>query len=537
MNTSKLAKQLLGEAYDPQHLNLKLERGGSDLTHAMDGIVEGMSPSVSSPPPTPFHLRAPLRTRSGYLQIILISLLVGIVCGVFASAYKFALDVCLETVWKEIMPLVLSDTSTQWYAVPRWFAIPLVSSFLGLNVGLFTYMLGEQLPNLPGLVGWFHEHGSLPMEEVPSIAVVSIISIVAGGSLGPEAALVAIGGALASWISSLFDLSKPDRLTITLCGMGAGLAAFFGDPIGGAIFALEVPHRYGIEYYEAFVPAVVAGLACNMVFRVLLNLPQVAIWSFPELEPVPPWRTIVGVPMGLLGGGIGIVYAKVFVFVQSRLPAVKTAEGALRPRVMMMRGLSAGILIGVMGAFVPETLFWAEDETQAIIDGVTELPHVWPKTGILGVRDRQDPGWLMIVGLLKIVAIAVTTLGDFRGGFIFPFMFAGVALGGSISLFLSNYIPAERLPCQALFCLTMAAALNVAATRTVLATPIVLISLSGRADLFPPVLCASVVSLLVNSPFRGVIAKIQPRLGVVSGMPSPNLSIIEPIKILTGRLP
>jgi H+/Cl- antiporter ClcA len=273
-----------------------------------------------------------------------------------------------------------------------------------------------------------------------------------------------------------------------------------------------------------------------MVFRMLLDLPQVAIWAFDEQPPVPPWQTIIGVPIGMLGGLIGVVYGQVFVLVQSKLPAVKTADGALRPRVMMMRGLCAGIIFGMIGALVPETLFWAEDETQAIIDGVTELPHVWPKIGILGVRDRQSPGWLLIIGLAKIVAIAVTTLGDFRGGFIFPFMFAGVALGGSMYFFLASYVPAEHLPCQALFCLTMAAALNVAATRTVLATPIVLITLSGRADLFPPVLLASVVSLLVNSPFRGVIAKIQPRLGIVSGLPSPSPTASPPIKILFGQL-
>ena len=34
--------------------------------------------------------------------------------------------------------------------------------------------------------------------------------------------------------------------------------------------------------YEAVVPTVVAGLACNWSFRVLASLPQEPIWSFAQ---------------------------------------------------------------------------------------------------------------------------------------------------------------------------------------------------------------------------------------------------------------
>ena len=56
--------------------------------------------------------------------------------------------------------------------------------------------------------------------------------------------------------------------------MAGGLAAFFGVPLGGAIFACEVLHRNGLEYHEALVPATISGIACNLVFRVLCSLPS-----------------------------------------------------------------------------------------------------------------------------------------------------------------------------------------------------------------------------------------------------------------------
>jgi len=36
----------------------------------------------------------------------------------------------------------------------------------------------------------------------------------------------------------------------TLMGMACALAAFFGVPLGGSLFALEINNRFGIEYYE-----------------------------------------------------------------------------------------------------------------------------------------------------------------------------------------------------------------------------------------------------------------------------------------------
>jgi H+/Cl- antiporter ClcA len=83
-------------------------------------------------------------------------------------------------------------------------------------------------------------------------------------------------------------LSIADRRILSLCGMGAGLAgeyrssedqqkksiiltyifaAFFGLPLGGAIFVLEIPHRMGLQYYEALSPAIVSTLVGVIVIK------------------------------------------------------------------------------------------------------------------------------------------------------------------------------------------------------------------------------------------------------------------------------
>ena len=45
----------------------------------------------------------------------------------------------------------------------------------------------------------------------------------------------------------------------------------------------------------------------------------------------------------------------------------------------ILKGLIGGALIGLIGVFFPETLFWAEYEAQTIISkGANPLPHVNP---------------------------------------------------------------------------------------------------------------------------------------------------------------
>ena len=95
-----------------------------------------------------------------------------------------------------------------------------------------------------------------------------------------------------------------------------------------------------------------------------------------------------------------------------------------------------------------------------------------------------------------MLAITVTMIGGFRGGFIFPFMFAGHAIGNAVAI-AGGWVGIPLSHAAGALC--TACAINVAVTRTVIATPIVLASLSGRPDTLPTLLAASLVSLWVTA--------------------------------------
>ena len=89
------------------------------------------------------------------------------------------------------------------------------------------------------------------------------------------------------------------------------------------------------------------------------------------------------------------------------------------------------------------------------------------------------------------MAISFSVAGGYRGGYIFPLFAAAAALGRALNFFVP-FIPVQ------LCVLCLAAAVNVAVTRTALATTIILTYLAGEPNALSAILAASLVSLFVT---------------------------------------
>lgn len=98
--------------------------------------------------------------------------------------------------------------------------------------------------------------------------------------LAPKRPRVQVNGSVGEWLGTKMSLSLPTVRILTFCGMSATLGAFFGAPLGGALFALEIPHRRGLEYYEALIPAVVSAIMSFTVFRFSTGLSIGGMYHF-----------------------------------------------------------------------------------------------------------------------------------------------------------------------------------------------------------------------------------------------------------------
>lgn len=103
-------------------------------------------------------------------------------------------------------------------------------------------------------------------------AIVSIVIVAMGASLGREAAPKQIGALIASLLAQWASIPNAQRRLLAACGAGAGIAAVYNVPFGGAIFALEV--LLGTISLPLVPPALAAALIATAVSWLLLpNVP------------------------------------------------------------------------------------------------------------------------------------------------------------------------------------------------------------------------------------------------------------------------
>ena len=398
-----------------------------------------------------------------YAQTMFCAALIGIVGGLVATIYYYGIEACLHFVWhtlpKWVEPWLPTGVVTTDYV---W----VVTTIGGFFVGLTLHFMG-----LPGevamVVDKIHDPGRIEIKQTPAMIVASLFSITAGGSAGPEAPLVQIIGSFGSWLGLKLKLTLVDLRVLTFCGMSSALGAFFGAPLGGALFALELPHRRGLEYYEALIPAVLSAVLSFFIFRLNTGLTIGGMYHFPGV----PVLTLTDLCLGGLLGAVGAATALLFVLI---FRVIGYFTHFIEHQTIALATLG-GLSIGLIATVYPQTLFFEEQQIQTVFDtGAT-----------LGVA------MLLAIGVAKMFAISCTLHSGFRGGFIFPLFYVGAAIGLAISLGFPQIHPTIAMVC-------MMAAVNVAITKTPISTTVILSVLSDSA-IVPVIIIASLVSFLLTT--------------------------------------
>ncbi|PZU98872.1 MAG: voltage-gated chloride channel [Pseudanabaena sp.] len=397
-----------------------------------------------------------------YNKTILCAAAIGIIGGIVATAYYSLLESSMHLLWHTIPDLLSPYFSSKWLVSNYVWITSTVGGFL---VGLTLYFMG-----LPGEVAFVvekvHDPGRIDIKQTPAMVVASLFSIVAGGSAGPEAPLVQVNGSIGGWLASKLNLTIRTTRILTFCGMAAALGAFFGAPLGGALFALELPHRRGLEYYEALIPATLAAILSFTVFRLTTGLSIGGMYHFNSIPPL----TLINLAEGLVLGAIGAAVAALFVLI---FRTVGSLAHRLEHQTILLATLG-GLAIGLIALVFPQTLFFGEREIETIIE-----------TGsTFGVT------MLLVIGLAKMLAISCTLHSGFRGGFIFPLFYIGAAVGLAIALGIPQVHPTIAMVC-------MMAAVNVAITKTPISTTVILSVLSDTA-MVPVIVISSLTSFLLT---------------------------------------
>jgi CIC family chloride channel protein len=308
--------------------------------------------------------------------------------------------------------------------------------------------------------------GQLSMRRSFLTSVTSEVVIGMGASVGREAAPKLMGGASGSLLSRWMKLSAAQRRLLVACGGGAGLAAVYNVPLGGAIFTAEV-------LCGSFaLPTVVPALACSAIATMVawVYLPNGATYADIPSYHFSGSIMVWSLPAGLVIGFLGIFYVRLIGWVSAN-----RASG----RSMFWAMPLAFLVVGVLGIWYPQLFGNGKD-----------MAH----DAFLGLGGM---GLLFALFALKPLVTALTLGGGAAGGVFTPFLSTGAVLGGFLGVVWTHFW--HGTPVGA-FALIGAAAMVGAVMQAPLAGLVLVLELthSGFALAVPMIVAVAIATFVVR---------------------------------------
>lgn len=269
---------------------------------------------------------------------------------------------------------------------PDSFPVPLfplvLSTAGGLLVGLCLHVFGDHVLLLQQSIVEFQKTGRFEPRHLPAGLLAIYLSLIFGASLGPEVAAIDMGGSMGTLAG---DRLRSRVRTLSIAGIAGALAGF-------AIY-LQITKTAG-------------G----------------ALYPLPPLGEFFPLYLVYAAILGLAGAAAGALFIGAFRLFHRLMTPLAGQH--------LIRGLAGGVGLGIAGMVFPLVLFSGQNEFKTVLE-----------TGA-----AAGAAVLLLLVAAKILASTWCMATVFKGGPIFPLIFAGGTLGLAVSLLIPAIPPAVAVP-------------------------------------------------------------------------------------------
>jgi H+/Cl- antiporter ClcA len=402
-------------------------------------------------------------SRPGAAQFWLAVLLTGVGTGLGAAVLTRLLEVTQHIAWSGSATNIIEAAQ---HASPLRHIVVLLAAAVLTGIG---QLLLKQLSSGNGIdttaAIWFHA-GRMPALRTLGSAVLSVLIVGLGVSLGREGAPKQAGAVFANFFCDEARLSDEQRRLLVACGAGAGMGAAYGVPLGGALFALEVMRgKLALRYV---LPALFASMiATGVSWFALPDAPTYVIPAFVSSASIILWAVAAGPIAGL-----------------ASVRYVRMVTWADRHRPKGWRRLTAPIIVigalGIASIWFPQILGNGKDILQLAFTG------------------QVAPLLMLVLLVLKPAATILCMRSGAPGGMFTPSLTAGALLGGVLGFVGSHFWPGVP---PGLFALLGAGAVMGATTQDPISAVVLMMELTGRDRSFilPLLLVVRIATVVARS--------------------------------------
>jgi CIC family chloride channel protein len=354
--------------------------------------------------------------NSGYLRKwLILGVAIGTIAGLGAVVFFLALEWAGEYLLGDLggyrPPTPASEGGVGATGFQRAWAIPLVT--LG-GALVSAFIVAKFAPEAEGhgtdsaIEAVHTDPRSIRARAVLVKMVSSALTIGSGGSAGREGPTAQISAGFGSLLARRLDLSDVDGRVAVSLGIGSGIGAIFGAPLGGAVLAASIVYREDFDY-RSLVPGFITSGTAYAIYGAFLGYDPLFGFVAPDYVFDPTqlgWFLVIGI----VSAAVGYLYAKVFygtMALTRRLPGGKVVKPAV-----------GGLLVGLLALLIPQIL---------------SSGYGWVQ--LASARDTlmAMPLWIvLILPLAKIVATSLSIGTGGSGGIFGPGMVIGGFVGAAI---------------------------------------------------------------------------------------------------------
>jgi H+/Cl- antiporter ClcA len=293
----------------------------------------------------------------------------------------------------------------------------------GALAGFGWWMLRRR-SEVPALAETIAGHQRLPRLPLSLDAGLQVLLVGSGASLGREGAPRQFAAALGDFGTSRWSLTPRDREILLACAAGAGLAAVYSVPLGGALFAARImlktwhPRAVGTAL-------ITSSLAVTVASPVTHERPPL---HWPDIQ-LSYLLTAFAFVLAPLAFAVGLAFNHVMARAR---PATTMKSWLLIPAIA-----AAGLLIGICSVWFPE------------------LPGNGKSILTVSLNSGLTLGAAAALLVLKPLLTAVFLRAGAVGGMLTPALATGAAMGSVVALTVNTWtqhpvsVPAVSLTCAA----------------------------------------------------------------------------------------
>ncbi|MHB8503409.1 MAG: chloride channel protein [Candidatus Acidiferrales bacterium] len=345
------------------------------------------------------HWNTLLHEREEQVFLVL-TLLIGALTGLMAVAFILL----TERAGSRLYP----PGGAAWHRV----LVPIVGS-LAMGYLLYRYFPDARGSGVPQTkAALYAREGRITAATMFGKFFCTSATLASGIPLGREGPTVQVGGGIASVLGRHIGL-RPEKVKALIpVAAAAAIAAAFNTPLAAVLFALE--EVVGNLNAPVLGSVVLASATSWGMLRLLLgNNP---LFKVPQYQLVNPWEFVIYAVLGVAGGLVSVAFSKLLLGMRERFLKFPRKTVPFQPVI-------GGIVVGLMGWFVPQLLGVGYDHVGAVLNG--------------GMALRL----MLLLLVLKLFAVTISYASGNAGGIFGPSLFLGAMLGGAIGTVARNLLP------------------------------------------------------------------------------------------------